>query len=445
MATKDELENVMYSYAVDSNAVEEENRILKETIHQLKQELDRFRYPALIIADVSDVINNHVIIKMTNGNKFYVNASSDCGKLAPGDTVLVEQKNLTVVKKIPKSKRFTVEQFVIIEKPDVEWKDIGGLSKEANEVKEVVELPLKQPELFKEVGIKPPKGILLYGPPGTGKTLLAKAVANATNSTFIEVVGSELVQKFIGEGAKLVKEVFELARQKAPSIVFIDEIDSLAAKRIEIGTSGEREVQRTFMQLLAEIDGFKSLGNVKIIGCTNRLDILDPAVTRPGRLDRLIKIDVPDDKGIQEIFKIHTKDMRIDSKLDLKKVFKKMSGFTGAEIKAIATEAGYFAIRRVEASQLISKMDEIKKSLKKYEDLPSFKKLIEWIKGSKTKLSKEEKDSASKLKLLQNNKLDLEKEMKKHISIEEKDFLEAINKVKSHEDVEGSDYLNMFG
>ncbi|MBR9702911.1 AAA family ATPase, partial [Candidatus Woesearchaeota archaeon] len=212
------------------------------------------------------------------------------------------QKNLTIIDTIHRSKNFDVEQFVIMEKPKIGWAQIGGLAEQINEIKEVVELPLKKPELFKKVGITPPKGILLHGPPGTGKTLLAKAVAKSTNSTFIEVVGSELVQKFIGEGAKQVKEIFQLAREKAPSIVFIDEIDSLAAKRVDMGTSGEREVQRTFMQLLAEIDGFKNLGNVKIIAATNRIDILDEAVIRPGRLDRLIEVPNPDEAGIKQIF-----------------------------------------------------------------------------------------------------------------------------------------------
>jgi len=225
------------------------------------------------------------------------------------------------------------------------WKDVGGLSEQIEDIKEVIELPLLNPKLFKKVGIQPPKGILLYGPPGTGKTILAKAVASSTNSTFIEIVGSELVQKFIGEGAKMVKEVFQLAREKAPSIVFIDEIDALAAKRIEIGTSGEREVQRTFMQLLAELDGFKPLDNVKIIGCTNRKDILDPAIVRPGRLDRLIEVGLPDKDGVKEIFKIHTKNMKINKKTKVDKLMKRLEEFSGAEIKAVCTEAGYFAIR----------------------------------------------------------------------------------------------------
>jgi proteasome regulatory subunit len=187
--------------------------------------------------------------------------------------------------------------------------------------------------------------VLLHGHSGTGKTLLARAVAASTNSTFIQVVGSELVQKFIGEGAKLVKEMFQLARERSPSVVFIDELDALAATRMDLGTSGEREVQRTFMQLLSEIDGFKPLGDVKIIGCTNRKDVLDPAVVRPGRLDRLIEVPLPDSEARDEIFKIHTRNMRLHKDVKAGDVITNMDGFTGAEIKAAVTEAGYFAIR----------------------------------------------------------------------------------------------------
>ncbi len=348
MKTKDKniLDSVIYNYATNVPQLEEENKLLRTTIESLKQELNKFREPPLAVCEVSDIIDNQAIISIPNGSRFAVSISSESGKLKPGDIVLAEQKNLTIIKKIPITRKFNVEKFVIIEKPKMSWDDVGGLDKQTKEIKEVVELPLKKPELFKKVGIQPPKGILLYGEPGTGKTLLAKAVASSTNSTFIEVVGSELVQKFIGEGAKLVKEIFQLARNKAPSIIFIDELDSLAAKRMEIGTSGEREVNRTFMQLLAEIDGFKHLGNVKVIGATNRRDILDPAILRPGRLDRLIKIGVPNKEGREEIFKIHTKNMKIDKKFNLNKIINAMEHFSGAEIKAVCTEAGYFAIRK---------------------------------------------------------------------------------------------------
>ncbi|MBN4049113.1 proteasome-activating nucleotidase [archaeon AH-315-M20] len=347
MNTKEKniLDSVIYSYTSDTNQLNEENKILKETVNKLKEELDRFKTQPLMVCEVANIFGKQAIIKLSNGNQFYVNLSGECGKLKPGEMVLVDQKNLTIIKKIPISRKFNIESFVIVEKPKVSWNDVGGLDMQIQEIKEVVELPLKKPELFKKVGISPPKGILLYGDPGTGKTLLAKAVASSTNSTFIQVVASELVQKFIGEGAKMVKEIFELARKKAPSIVFIDELDSLAAKRIEVGTSGEREVNRTFMQLLAEIDGFHPLDNVKVIGATNRKDILDPAVIRPGRLDRLIYIPIPKSEARLEILKIHCNKMKFYKDVNLKNLSVLMEDFSGAEIKAVCTESGYFAIR----------------------------------------------------------------------------------------------------
>ncbi len=349
-----------FAFIRNPQELEQENRLLRETIAQLKHELDSFRAPALLVADLVDIIDdNHAIIAMPNGNKFFVNRASNVEDLKVGDSILVEQKNLTIVDKIASTKKFNVEQFVIVDKPDVKWSAIGGLDDAIEQIKEVVELPLKKPQLFIKVGIKPPKGILLHGPPGTGKTLLAKAVATSTGSTFIQVVGSELVQKFIGEGAKLVKEIFQLAREKAPSIIFIDELDSVAAARIELGTSGEREVQRTFMQFLAEIDGFKPLDNVKIIGCTNRKDILDPAVLRPGRLDRHIEVGVPTIEGVEKILRIHTKTMKLQKGFKYKTVAKTLEGFSGAEINAVCTEAGYFAIRE---NRYIIKMSDFEKA-----------------------------------------------------------------------------------
>jgi len=347
MATKEKniLDSVIYSYTSNTNPAGEENRILRETVSKLKEELDKFKIPPLMVSEVRNVFGKDAIIRLPNGNQFYVSISDECGKVKPGDMILADQKNLTIVRKIPTTKKFDIESFVIMEKPKVSWADIGGLDAQIQEIIEVVELPLKKPELFKKIGITPPKGILLYGNPGTGKTLLAKAVASSTNSTFIEIVASELVQKFIGEGAKMVKEIFELARKKAPSIIFIDELDALASKRIEIGTSGEREVSRTFMQLLAEIDGFNPLDNVKVIGATNRKDILDAAVIRPGRLDRLIHIPFPKKEGRSEILKIHCKNMTLGKDVDLNKLSSIMEDLSGAEIRAVCTEAGYFAIR----------------------------------------------------------------------------------------------------
>jgi len=363
---KNLIDSVMYSYTATSNPYEDENRILKETVTKLKEELEKFKTPPLMVSEVRDILGENIIIRIPNGNLFYVNVSNDCDKLFAGDLVLTDQKNLTIINKVPVAKHFNVEKFVIVEKPNVSWESIGGLDEQIREVKEVVELPLKKPELFKKVGIQPPKGILFYGEPGTGKTLLAKAVAASTNSTFIEVVGSELVQKFIGEGAKLIKDIFELARKKAPSIVFIDEIDALAAKRVELGTSGEREVNRTFMQLLAELDGFKPLDNVKIIGATNRKDILDPAITRPGRLDRLISVPKPDKKSRISVLRIHSRNMSIDPSFTLEEISDKMDDFSGAEIKASCTEAGYFAIRdsriKITRQDFLSAIEKIKRT-----------------------------------------------------------------------------------
>ncbi len=343
----DDSKSVMYDYTVNTAELEEENQLLRQSIDQLRGEVDRFRSPPLMVCEVAEPQGDGWIIRIPNGNKFFTTVSADCGPIAPGDTVLCEQKNLTIVQKIGADRKFNVEQFTIISKPDVTFQQIGGLDEQINEIKEVVELPLKKPELFQELGIEPPRGILLYGEPGTGKTLLAKAVANSSDATFIEIVASELVQKFIGEGAKLISEIFGMARERAPSIVFIDEIDALASKRIEIGTSGEREVQRTFMQLLAELDGFTPLGQVKIIAATNRKDILDPAIVRPGRFDRLINIPLPDEKGIERIFKIHTRAMKLDKDIIIPSLVRRLceQEFSGAEIKAVATEAGYLAIR----------------------------------------------------------------------------------------------------
>ncbi|MBI4448884.1 AAA family ATPase [Candidatus Woesearchaeota archaeon] len=346
MTTREEFDKIVYSYAANINGLEEENKYLKETVDNLKQEIERYRKKPLLVCKVKELHGESALVKLPNGNEFLVGLAAEALGVTAGDTVLAEQKNLTILQKISTPKRFEVEKFVIMEKPDVTWQNIGGLKDQERELREVIELPLLKPDLFRKVGIHPPKGVLLYGPPGTGKTLLAKAVAASTHSTFIEIVGSELVQKFIGEGAKMVKEVFDLAREKAPSVIFIDEIDSLAATRLEVGTSGEREVQRTFMQLLAEIDGFKALGNVKIIGCTNRRDILDPAITRPGRLDRLIYVPHPDASGRLEIISIHTANMNLDKEVDLKSLVALLDHFSGAEIKAVCTEAGYFAIRR---------------------------------------------------------------------------------------------------
>lgn len=344
--SSEKVSNVVYSYNTDSNpsALEEENNMLRESLKKLRSEVERYRKSPLMMCEVREFYGKNAVIKIPNGNQFYVEVSADCEGIKVGDSVLVEQKNLVVVGKANLRSNLDVERFVIVDKPNVHWNQIGGLDEKISEIREIVELPLKKPEMFREAGIQPPKGILLHGEPGTGKTLIAKAVATATDSTFIEIVGSELVQKYIGEGAKLVKDIFQLAKSRAPSIIYIDELDALAARRMEIGTSGEREVQRTFMQLLAEIDGFDSLGDVKVIGCTNRKDILDAAITRPGRLERHITIPIPTKDARKEILKIHMKPMNTRN-VNVRKILEGMQDFTGADIRAVCTEAGYCAIR----------------------------------------------------------------------------------------------------
>jgi len=368
----------LYNISFENARLEEENKNLKRTVIFYQTELEKFKIPPFIVSEIISVVDNtRAIVRLPNQSNFLVEISGNCPKdLKSGDMVLNEQKSLVVIDKIDMSKNFPVENYLILNnKPDISWDDIGGLRNEVEKVKEVLELPLLKPELFREMGITPPKGVLLYGPPGTGKTMIAKALAKETNATFIELVGSELVQKFIGEGAKLVKDLFDLARKKGPTIIFIDEIDAIAAKRIETGTSGEREVQRTFMQLLGEIDGFDALSNVKIIAATNRLDILDEAVIRPGRLERHIEVGLPNLEGREEILKIHTKKMKFDSKLNLKEVALKTDNFTGAELKALTTEAGYNAIRnkksKITQKDILDSISKIKKESKNYEPMSS--------------------------------------------------------------------------
>lgn len=328
--------------------VESELFRLQKELKRMRAEMERLKSPPLIIGAIKDVLaDGRVIVKSSTGPDFIVSTSEyvPMEDLIVGARVALNKQTLAVMGVLPPSLDPIVIGAEIIDKPAISYEMIGGLDEQILEVREAVEDPLLKPDLYKKVGIEPPKGVLLVGPPGTGKTLLAKAVAHQTNATFIRFVGSELVQKYIGEGARLVRELFELAKEKAPSIVFIDELDSIGAKRLEVATSGDREVQRTLMQLLSELDGFNPIGEVKIIGATNRPDILDDALLRPGRFDRIIEVPVPGYEGRLEIFKIHVQKMNIDDDISLPELALKAENATGADIKAICTEAGMFAIR----------------------------------------------------------------------------------------------------
>ncbi len=321
---------------------------LQKDISRLRNELERLKSPPLIIGSLRDVLpNNRVVVKSTTGPDFVVSVSEyvPADKLIPGARVSLNKQTLSVMDVLSAPLDPVVTGAEIVDKPTITYQDIGGLKDQMRELREAVEDPLLRPELYAKVGIEPPKGVLLVGPPGTGKTLMAKAVANATNATFIRLVGSELVQKFIGEGARLVRELFDLAKQKAPSIVFIDELDSVGAKRLDASTSGDREVQRTLMQLLYELDGFTPMANIKIIGATNRPDILDDALLRPGRFDRIIDVGLPDAEGRKQIFDIHLAHMSVADEVESQKLADMCDGVSGAEIKNICTEAGMMAIR----------------------------------------------------------------------------------------------------
>jgi len=292
----------------------------------------------------------------------------DEDKLVPGAKVALNQQTLAIVELIPSSEDPAVSAMEVVTSQDVDYADIGGLKEQIQELIESVELPLTKPESFTRIGISPPKGVLLYGEPGTGKTLLAKAVAHRTDATFIRIVGSELVQKYIGDGSKLVRDLFEMARKKSPSIVFIDELDAIASRRLNDANGADREVQRTLMQLLAEMDGFESRGDICIVAATNRLDVLDPAILRPGRFDRIVNVPMPDEDARVNILKVHTRFMNLADDVDFDKLARMTDTTSGADLNAIVMEAGMLAVRYDKESVGMSEfVDSVNKVLSKIE------------------------------------------------------------------------------
>ena len=326
--------------------LENELNQLKKRINRLDEEIRSLRTPPYIIGNVQDIVGEKVVVRSSNGTIFLVskNPRIDTSKIQPGARVSMNQDTLAVIDILDEAFDPLVSGAEIIEKPNINYSDLGGLDEQIREVRDAIELSLEKPEEFEKFGIQPPKGVLLTGPPGTGKTMLAKAVANQTNATFLGLVGSELAQKYIGEGGRMVRELFALARKKAPCIIFIDEIDAIGSKRLDASTSGDREVQRTLMQLLSELDGFDSLENVKVIAATNRPELLDKALLRPGRFDRIVEIPLPNIEGREAIFKVHAKNMPLDKNVDFGKLSIITDGYSGAEIKAITIDVGMNAI-----------------------------------------------------------------------------------------------------
>src|SRR6056297_1874770 len=319
---------------------------LSDDVDQLERENETLKTSSLYIATAEELTDDGVVVKQHGNNQEVLTEVSPSIRdtLEAGDRVAINDS--FSVKQILEAETDSRAQAMQVESsPDVTYEDIGGLEEQLVEVREAVEEPLLNAQQFRDVGIEPPSGVLLHGPPGTGKTMLAKAVANETDATFIKMAGSELVRKFIGEGARLVRDLFELASERQPAIIFIDEIDAIAAKRTESKTSGDAEVQRTMMQLLSEMDGFDERGEIRIIAATNRFDMLDRAILRPGRFDRLIEVPNPDVEGREQIFRIHTRSMNLADDVAFDELAAEIEDASGADVKAICTEAGMFAIR----------------------------------------------------------------------------------------------------
>merc|ERR1712025_657178 len=327
---RDELKGLTKQYDKSENdlkALQSVGQIVGEVLRQLTEE--------------------KFIVKATNGPRYVVGCRRQLekSKLKPGTRVALDMTTLTIMRHLPREVDPLVYNMSHEDPGDVTYSAVGGLSEQIRELREVIELPLLNPELFQRVGISPPKGCLLYGPPGTGKTLLARAVASQLDCNFLKVVSSAIVDKYIGESARLIREMFAFARDHEPCIIFMDEIDAIGGRRFSEGTSADREIQRTLMELLNQMDGFDALGKVKMIMATNRPDTLDPALLRPGRLDRKIQIDLPNEQGRLDILKIHSTKISKSGEIDFEAVVKLSEGFNGADLRNVCTEAGMFAIR----------------------------------------------------------------------------------------------------
>jgi len=366
---------------MEEEFIREQQRLKQEKHGEVKKDddeadkLDELRGSPMDVGSLEEFIDeNHCIVSTANGPEYYVNILSfvDKDQLEPGSSILIHHKNMSVIGILGDEVDPLVSVMKVDKAPTETYSDIGGLEDQIMEIKEAVELPLTHPELYEDVGIKPPKGVILYGVPGTGKTLLAKAVASETSATFLRVVGSELIQKYLGDGPKLVREMFRVAQEHSPSIIFIDEIDAVATKRYDTTSGGEKEIQRTMLELLNQLDGFDDRGDVKVIMATNRIDSLDPAMIRPGRIDRKIEFPLPDEKTKRRIFNIHTAKMTLSQDVSLEEFVVAKDDLSGADIKAICTEAGMLALRerRMKVTQVDMRKAKEKALYKKKGNIP---------------------------------------------------------------------------
>ena len=362
-AMSDEREQVLEQYRAkirEHREMEARLKRMREDVKGLVARYNKTEDDLLALQSVGQIIgdvlkridNERFIVKASSGPRYVVGCRSRLNyeKLKPGTRVALDMTTLTIMRVLPREVDPTVFHMQSTEEENdqgkkVSFSDIGGLNEQIRELREVIELPLTNPELFIRVGIKAPKGVLLYGPPGTGKTLLAKALASNINATFLKVVASAIVDKYIGESARIIREMFGFAKDHQPCVIFMDEIDAIGGSRFSEGTSADREIQRTLMELLNQMDGFEDQGQVKMVMATNRPDILDPALLRPGRLDRKIEIPEPNETQRLEILKIHSASITKRGDIDFESVVKLADGLNGADMRNICTEAGLFAIR----------------------------------------------------------------------------------------------------
>lgn len=321
---------------------------LNDQVRLLREELDLLMEPASMVGEVIKTMGKEkVLVKVGTEGKYVVDLARglDINDCKPNVRVCLRSDSYVLHRLLPSNVDPLVQLMKVEKAPDSTYEMIGGMDKQIQEIKEVIELPMKHPEIFEALGISQPKGVLLYGPPGTGKTLLARAVAHHTNCCFIRVGSGELVQKYIGEGSRMVRELFVMAREHAPSIIFMDEIDAIGSSRVDGEVGGDSEVQRTMLELMNQLDGFESCDNIKVIMATNRIDILDPALLRPGRIDRKVEFPIPGLDARLHILKIHSRKMNLMRGIDLKKIAKQMEGASGADSKNVCMEAGMFALR----------------------------------------------------------------------------------------------------
>jgi 26S proteasome regulatory subunit T3 len=358
-SSKDEMREDLYSRLktlerklevsqIQEDFIKDEHKNLKRELIRAKEEVKRIQSVPLVIGQFVELIDEESgIVSSTTGQTYYVRILSTINRelLRANASVALDRNSSSVVDVLPPEADSTISALKMTEKPDVTYQDIGGMDIQKQEIKEAVELPLTQFELYRQIGIDPPRGVLLWGPPGTGKTMMAKAVANHTTASFIRVVGSEFVQKYLGEGPRMVRDVFRMAKENAPSIIFIDEIDAIGTKRFDANTGADREVQRILLELLNQMDGFDRNVNVKVIMATNRLDTLDPALLRPGRLDRKIEFPNPDRRQKRLIFQVCTSKMNLSEEINLEDYVSRPEKLSAAEISSICQEAGLHAVR----------------------------------------------------------------------------------------------------